>query len=329
MRFLVTGSSGHLGEGLVRRLRADGHDVVGLDIRASEHTDRQACLTERELVRDAMRGITTVFHTATLHKPHVATHSRQDFVDTNITGTLNVLEAAVSEGVSRVIFTSTTSTFGRALVPSPDDPAAWINEEVVPVPKNIYGATKCAAEDLCELIHKDHGLPCLVLRTSRFFLEADDRAEVRSRYWDENAKANEYLYRRVELADTVDAHLCAHDEAESLGFGRYIISATTPFQREDLPRLRKEPGAVVAERFPDYEAVYQERGWSMFPEIERVYDNARARADLGWQPQYDFAAVLEKARAGEPLVSPLALEVGTKGYHDESFGGDGPYPVVH
>src|ERR671920_2312143 len=80
-------------------------------------------------------------------------------------------------------------------------PAAWIDERVVPVPRNIYGATKTAAEDLCELIHRDHGLPVLILRTSRFFPEADDRDEVRAAYDDANLKVNELLYRRVYLQD--------------------------------------------------------------------------------------------------------------------------------
>ena len=79
----------------------------------------------------------------------------------------------------------------------------------MPVPHNIYGATKTAAEDLCELVHRDHGLPCLILRTSRFFPEGDDRDEVRDGYDDLNLKVNELLYRRVDLADVVEAHLLA------------------------------------------------------------------------------------------------------------------------
>jgi UDP-glucose 4-epimerase len=64
-----------------------------------------------------MRGVGAVVHTATLHKPHVDTHSRQAFVDTNITGTLNLLEEAMRVGVRAFVFTSTTSVFGRALRP--------------------------------------------------------------------------------------------------------------------------------------------------------------------------------------------------------------------
>ena len=69
------------------------------------------------------------------------------FVDTNVTGTLNLLEEAVAAGVGRFVFTSTTSAFGRALTPPPGAPAAWVTEDVAPVPRNIYGVTKIAAED--------------------------------------------------------------------------------------------------------------------------------------------------------------------------------------
>jgi UDP-glucose 4-epimerase len=179
MKILVTGSSGHLGEALIRTLKATNREVVGLDIVPSAFTEKIGSITERDDVRSAVKGIDAILHTATLHKPHVATHSRQDFVDTNITGTLNLLEEAVSAGVQSFIFTSTTSTFGDALVPSAESPAAWITEDTVPIPKNIYGVTKTAAEALCELFYRNNGLPCLILRTSRFFPEVDDRKEVR------------------------------------------------------------------------------------------------------------------------------------------------------
>lgn len=169
MRALVTGSAGHLGEALVRTLRNLKHEVVGLDVLESPFTTHLGSITDRSCVRHCMSGVQTVFHAATLHKPHVATHSRQDFIDTNITGTLNLLEAAPTAGVQSFIYTSTTSVFGDALVPPDGAPAAWVTEEVTPLPKNIYGVTKASAEDLCQLFHRNQGLPCIVLRTSRFF----------------------------------------------------------------------------------------------------------------------------------------------------------------
>ena len=311
----MTGSAGHLGEALVRVLGAEGHDVVGLDVLPSPHTAVVGSIADRALVRDAVRGADAVLHAATLHKPHVGSHDRQAFVDTNVTGTLNLLEEAVAAGASRFVFTSTTSAFGRALTPPPGAPAAWITEDVAPVPRNIYGATKTAAEDLCELVHRDHGLPCLILRTSRFFPESDDRDDVRSAYEDANLKVNELLYRRVDLEDVVSAHQAALTRAPTLGFGRYIVSATTPFTRDDLAELRTDAPAVVRRRVPEAEAVFAARGWRLLPSIERVYVNAKAREELGWSPRHDFRAALERIAAGEDYRSELAAAVGAKGYH--------------
>src|SRR3954470_13078139 len=320
MRILVTGSSGHLGEALCRVLAADGVETVGLDILPSPHTAVVGSIADRELVRDPMRGGGAVVHAATLHKPHVGSHARQEFVETNVTGTLTLLEEAVAAGVSRFVFTSTTSAFGRALTPVQGAPANWITEDVVPVPRNIYGATKTAAEDLCELVHRDHGLPCLILRTSRFFPEEDDRDDVRSAYPDANLKVNELLYRRVDLEDVVSAHRCALERAPEVGFGRYIVSATTPFTRDDLGELRADAAAVVQRRFPDAAALYERLGWWLLPPIERVYVNARAREERGWAPRWDFQHALERLEAGEPPRSELAAAVGAKGYHAEPTG---------
>ncbi|MBN8888061.1 MAG: NAD(P)-dependent oxidoreductase [Rudaea sp.] len=326
MKILVTGSSGHLGEALMRRLRDSNHETVGIDILPSAYTDAVGSIADRDFVRHCMRGVDAVLHAATLHKPHVATHARQDFIDTNISGTLNLLEEAVAAKAKSFIYTSTTSAFGDALTPPPGAPAAWITEDVVPIPKNIYGVTKVAAENLCQLFRRKFGLPCLVLRTSRFFPEADDNKEMRDRFVDANIKANEFLYRRVDVADIVDAHLLAIDKAPQLGFGRYIISATTPFARADLAELRNDASGVLHRLFPDYADEYARHGWHMFDSIDRVYVNELARRELGWEPRYDFAYVLDRLRANEDFRSPLAQAIGAKGYHEEVFE-EGPFPV--
>ena len=320
----MTGSSGHLGEALVRVLRGQGREVVGLDLLASPFTTVTGPVTDRAVVRRCLDGVGAVLHAATLHKPHIGSHQRQAFVDTNVSGTLTLLEEAVAAGVGSFVFTSSTSVFGRALTPLPGEPATWITEDVTPVPRNIYGVTKAAAEDLCEIIARDHGLPVVVLRVARFFPEDDDRDEVRAAYDGANVKANEYLYRRVDIQDVVDAHLLAMAGAPAIGFGRYIISATTPFTPADRAGLGRDAPAVVRRLFPDADAEYARRGWAMFGVIDRVYVNARARAALGWRPTHDFRWVLDRLTAGQDPRSPLARAVGAKGYHALPTG---PYTV--
>jgi nucleoside-diphosphate-sugar epimerase len=324
---LVTGSSGHLGEALVRTLRERGERVTGLDILPSAYTDVVGSIVDRECIAQGIDGVDVVLHAATLHKPHVATHSAQAFVDTNVSGTLALLEAAVAAGVRAFVFTSTTSAFGHALRPPTDQPAVWVTEDLRGVPRNIYGVTKTAAEDLCELIHRLHRLPCVVLRTSRFFPEEDDDAEIRQDFAQENVRANELLFRRVDLEDVVTAHLCAIERAPALGFDRFIVSATTPFQPVDVAELRNDAPAVLRRRVPGYEVVYRERDWHMFQGIDRVYDNTRARERLGWRPRYDFERLVASLRQARDPWSPLTSAVGSKGYHAETFE-DGPFPVA-
>jgi UDP-glucose 4-epimerase len=322
VRILVTGSAGHLGEALVRTLRAQGHDVVGLDLLPSPWTTVVGSVADAEVVRRAVDGVQAVLHTATLHKPHVVTHRRQDFVDTNVAGTLALLERSAAEGVRAFVLTSTTSTFGRALTPARGEPAAWVTEDVVPVPRNVYGVTKTAAEDLAELVARDEGLPVVVLRTSRFFPEDDDAADVRARFGRLNAQVNELLNRRVDLADVVQAHVRGVERAPALGFGLYVVSATTPFSPGDLAQLRTDAPAVVRRLFPHVDEVYGRPGWRLPAALDRVYVNARARTDLGLAPEHSFRSALDALAAGEDPRSALAREVGTKGYHATRTGPD-------
>ncbi len=320
MIILVTGSAGHLGEALMRTLQGSEHESIGLDIKSSQFTQAIGSITDRGFVKRCMRSVDVVLHTATLHKPHITSHTQQDFVDTNITGTLNLLEEAAPAAVKAFVFTSTTSTFGYALTPPEGAPAAWITEEVVPIPKNIYGVTKLAAEYLCDLVHRSCGLPCTILRTARFFPEQDDDESARGNYEDANLKVNEFLYRRADIEDVVSAHLLAMRQAGAIGFGRFIISATTPFSPGDVGELRKGAAAVARRYLPSYEPEYERRGWSLMPSIDRVYVNERARTQLGWQPKYDFRYIIERLCASEEFRSPLATAVGSKGYDAKGIG---------
>jgi UDP-glucose 4-epimerase len=293
MAVLVTGSAGHLGEAILRTLRGKGVHTVGLDRKGSPFTDRVGSICDRRFVTASARGVTAVVHAATLHKPHVATHSWQDFVDTNVTGTLRLLEAAMAAGVESFVYVSTTSVFGAALRSDGLEAATWVTEDLAPKPKNIYGVTKLMAESLCELMHRKRRLPIVILRTSRFFPEEDNDPSTRREYVAANVQANEMLYRRVDIEDAVSAVRLALERAPAIGLARYIISATTPFTSVDLDLLGRDAPAAVRRMFPECEALFGARGWKLLPRRDHVYVNQRARNELGWNPRYDFRHVLD------------------------------------
>ncbi|MEZ4453693.1 MAG: NAD(P)-dependent oxidoreductase [Nannocystaceae bacterium] len=311
MRVLVTGASGWLGRTLVPRLRRGGHAVVGLDPRPGPETDVVGSVVDRPLLDRTLaeHGITAVVHAGALHKPDVARLPARDFVAVNVQGTLNLLEASVAAGVDRFVFTSTTSLMINARIRAGRrggaTRAAWISEAMQPLePRNIYGVTKLSAEHLCRLWSAEHGLPVVILRTSRFFPEEDDMAH-EIEHSTANTKANEFLFRRLTVDDAAEAHLAALDRAPHLRFGCYILSAPTPFAPEECEALIEDAPAVVARHFPDYLDLYRRRGWTMFRSIDRVYSARLAEDALGFRCRTDFAAILADLRAGRATAADV------------------------
>jgi UDP-glucose 4-epimerase len=301
MHILLTGSSGWLGRHLAPMLRSAGHQVTGLDVAPGAHTQMVGSVADSACIEKifAEHRIEAVIHAAALHKPDIIRYGVQAFVDVNITGTLNLLEAAVRAGHDRFIFTSTTSLMVREDVRAGKaDAAYWMDEDFGPLaPRNIYGVTKRAAEDLCRLYHATHGLATMLLRTGRFFPEDDDTHVSPS---GPNLKANELLNRRLTVEDAARAHLLALERAPALGCETFVLSATPPFTRADAPALMTDAPGVIARHYPQAAALYAARGWVLPQRIERVYDPAKAARLLGWRAETDFAAILAALASGGP-----------------------------
>lgn len=308
MRILLTGSSGWLGRFLAPMLRAQGHRVTGLDIAPGAHTQVIGSVADRATVDRAFaeHGIEAVIHAGALHKPDIVRYPAQRFVDVNVTGTLNLLEAAKAAGHDRFIFTSTTSLMiSQAIRDEAGDAAVWLDEASGPIePRNIYGVTKFAAEQLCRLTHLNDGLACIALRTSRFFPEEDDTHRALD---GENMKANELLHRRLTVEDAARAHIAALEKAPEIGFGTFIVSAPTPFGRVECAELKRDARAAILRHFPDAAELYARRGWELPRSIGRIYDAGRAERVLGFRCETDFGAVLAALRAGAEL--PFAHDV--------------------
>jgi nucleoside-diphosphate-sugar epimerase len=310
MRVLLTGSSGWLGRHLAARLCADGHTVNGLDIAPGPDTSIIGTVADRSLVDRVFSdvGIEVVIHSGALHKPDIERFPAQAFVDANVTGTLNLLQAAVAARHDRFVFTSTTSLMISEAIRSELGSAAfWLDEASGPLePRNIYGVTKMAGEGLCRLYQRNYGLACVVLRTSRFFPEDDDTDREMSGL---NLKANEFLNRRLTVEDAANAHLAALKRAPELGFEIFVVSAPPPFDRGDAEGLKRNAREVIAHHFPDAAELYARRGWKLPTSIGRVYDPAKAQRLMNFRAETDFGAVLDALRHERPL--PFA--------HDPTF----------
>lgn len=283
MRVLVTGSSGLLGGAIAERLTAE-HEVVGLDRVPGPRTTLLGGVEDRDLVRRAAAGGDAVIHTASLHAPDVGLMSRRAFVDVNVGGTLNLLEAAVEHRVRRFIYTSTTSLYGFALLPA--DRAVWVTEELTPRPRDIYDVTKLAAEQLCADVARRDDPPVICLRTARFFPEPPDVVAVNR------------LCRGVDLRDVVAAHLLALRD-DAIPFGVFNISARSPFAEGDLEELLGDAPRVIRRAYPWAEQAFRARRWHLPASIDRVYVIAHAEATLGYRPRHNFEALFPE-RAGEP-----------------------------
>ena len=237
MRVLVTGSSGHLGEALCRVLAADGVEAVGVDTLPSPYTTIVGSVADRPTVRRAIAGADAVVHAATLHKPHVGSDLRQEFVDTNVTGTVVLLEEAVAACVAGRVHEHDERVRARADATARHARGVDHRGRRAGSPQHLRRDQDRRGSNICEPAHRDHGLPIVILRTSRFFPEADVRDDFRVAYEDANLKVNELLnWARGPRGRRRASHRLALERAPELGFGRYIVSATPRRSRPPISR---------------------------------------------------------------------------------------------
>jgi NAD dependent epimerase/dehydratase len=175
---LVTGADGFIGSHLVERLITDGADVRAFCLynsngsagwlddskifRESGSEPLLADIRDPEAVRHAVSGVDIVFHLAALIAIPYSYLAPRSFVDTNVSGTLNVLEAVRTQGVAKMINTSTSEVYGTP--------------ETVPITESHplrgqspYSATKIAADKLCESYALSFGTPVTILRPYNTF----------------------------------------------------------------------------------------------------------------------------------------------------------------
>ncbi len=175
-RVLVTGAGGFIGSHLAERLVAEGARTRAMVRYTSSGSwgwlDSSAVkgeievvasdVTDADGVREAVRGVEVVFHLAALIGIPYSYHAPRSYVRTNVEGTLNVLQAAREQGISRVVHTSTSEVYGTAQrVP--------IDEDHPLQGQSPYSASKIAADKMAEAYHRSFDVPVAVVRPFNTF----------------------------------------------------------------------------------------------------------------------------------------------------------------
>src|SRR5216683_8272358 len=153
MKMLLTGGSGDLGQALVALLISKGHTPVILDVRALHDSTQgifiQGSILDRAILKEALHSCDCIIHIAAWHGIHEIRGEKNsyDFFDLNVRGTLEVFEAAVSLGINKVVFISTTS---------------------VDKPDTRYGRSKILGECIAEDYRKHSNMNVITLRPRAF-----------------------------------------------------------------------------------------------------------------------------------------------------------------
>ena len=286
MRVLVTGAGGTLGEMLAPELVRAGHEPVLQDVRDldTEYEFVRGDVRVAEDVRAAAQGADVIVHAAAIHGIHLGDHSTRDFYELNLTGSLNVWEAAVDAGARAVVFSSTMGVYKTHSVPGQ---GRALREDVPLRPGDVYGWTKLAGEELCQLYGRTHGIPSVGLRFGMFVPEPFFRYGIR------------LLYGGVDTRDVVRSVLASIEALTSgaLTWGAFNVESAVPFGEQDVDQLAQDPLPVPDAYYPGAPQPLPERGVESLAPISVTYPMDHARQVLGFRPEWNFEQWLDELRS--------------------------------
>jgi NAD dependent epimerase/dehydratase len=297
-KVLITGADGFIGSHLTEALVRQGHNVRAfvfynsfgsrgwLDDCAPEIRGQfevfAGDIRDPHGVKEAMKGCDAVLHLAALIAIPYSYHSPDTYVDTNVKGTLNVLQAARELGVKRVIHTSTSEVYGTArFVP--------ITEEHPLQGQSPYSATKIAADQLAYSFYASFDLPVVILRPFNTYGPRQSARAVIPTIITQIASGKRQIKLGAVLptrdfnfvADTVAGFVCALESDRGIG-GVINLGSNFEISVGDTALLIAEAMNVEIEIVTDEVRLRPE-----ISEVERLWaDNAKAKQLFGWQPSY-------------------------------------------
>lgn len=298
MNVLITGADGFIGSHLTEALVRQGHNVrafvlynsfgswgwldhCGADVKGKFEVF-SGDIRDPHGVKEAMKGCDAVLHLAALIAIPYSYHSPDTYVDTNIKGTLNVLQAARDLGVSKVVHTSTSEVYGTArFVP--------ITEEHPLQGQSPYSATKIAADQLAFSFYASFGTPVTTIRPFNTYGPRQSARAVIPTIITQIANGK----REIKLgavsptrdfnyvADTVSGFIAALNSPRGAG---EVINLGSNFEisiGDTAHAIAEAMGASIT-IITDEQRLRPEKS-----EVERLWAcNAKARDVLGWQPTY-------------------------------------------
>lgn len=286
-RIIVTGGSGFLGRHLLRALVKAGYQVKNIDLRVNAEFDTViADVRDKDKMLEEIKDADLVFHLASLIEAGESVKEPQKYIDYNLDGTLNILEAMRINGINAMAFSSSAAVYGEPVrVP--------IQEDDRTMPINPYGMTKLAMEALLSSYVNSHGMTGIALRyfnlygpeehhepeshaLPRFIKQIYNGEEVT--VWGSGEHQRDYIH----VSDIVDAHLKAISLAQSQSGKYHYFNIST-----------EKPASVAEIVGFIEEAMSKKANIKNFPprpgDPLLLYANAnKAREQLGWTSQVEL-----------------------------------------
>ena len=292
MKVLVTGGAGVLGRDL-SPLLAKYHEVKTLDIQKPDndleyvHCD----LTQLAEVERATADVDIIVHLAAL----LSAPTSKDFIAVNVQGTCNILEAALRNGVGKVVYASSVWAASRGMA----IPYLPIDESIPIAPEGMYDITKRMGEEFCEYFHRMHGLNTMTLRLCGYD-PIDGFSDEGNILWDKidlPALVGRFLgmgpaFKLTNAWDLAQAFKSAI-EADIMEHDVFIMGIGAPFASEESEELSKAPLPVLEKHVPGVSEFLQDIELSITP-IPFWYDTEKARKQLGFSPKHSLQDVMQQ-----------------------------------
>ncbi|MBT3374326.1 MAG: NAD(P)-dependent oxidoreductase [Lentisphaerae bacterium] len=285
MNVLITGAAGVLGKAVTGLLA----DEPGIQLRLTDvvdfhspHEVVRADLANPEDVDGLCDDIDEVLHIASIHPWKEYTPAQ--YIDCNIKGTFNLLEAAAQGPVKRVIYTSSIAAMGMA--PKADCPPPWDEAKPCTPYGHLYCVTKHVGEQCCHLFHQKGAFSYVFLRPGTFIPRADD----------DPSFGLGLLSSWVHASDVAQAHLLAfRSDVENEAF---VITAKVPFTQADSVQLLSDAPTLILRHFPRA-AKLKAKGIELPATLPRCYDVGKAERLLGYSPRVTFGTWLDSFLDGQ------------------------------